>query len=158
MRILMHFHSNRFAYAPLCFLAMFFILWTGGPAAAQVPSSSHVVIVIEENTSYSTVTNPNGSKDNQPPGSGYMPWLVGEGNMFGHAVSYFTDSGGSLLDYLWLSSGSCHTDNTTCAPSTLPANTHQFGCSGDSCSSLITDNNIFREMINNNISWKVYAE
>lgn len=122
-------------------------------AQSTVPPSHHVILVIEENRSYSTVTNSGNSTD-------FMPWLIGEGNTYGHATNYTTDSGGSLLDYLWLSSGSCHTDNTTCAPSTLPSNTTNFGCTGGGCPSVgvITDDNIFRELISKGMSFKIYLE
>ena len=146
----MHYYARRHRVVSLRHFAIVLTLLLGSLALAQVPSSSHVILVIEENHSYSTVTNTNG-------GTNYMPWLVTHGTTYGHATSYFTDSSGSLLDYLWLSSGSCHT-TTMCAPSTMPSNTHDFGCSGGGCSNTITDNNIFREMIANGITWKVYAE
>ncbi len=116
----------------------------------QVPSSSHVFLIVEENTSFSTMTNPSDATN-------FMPWLVGEGTSNGHTTNYLTDSAGSLLDYLWLSSGSCHGDPsiTDCV---LPPGTHSFGCTGGSCVDPITDDNIYREMIASGISWKLYAE
>jgi len=110
-------------------------------ASAQVPRSTHVVLVIDENTSYSTTT-------------AEMPWLVKQGSTYGHAVDYISDTSGSLMDYLWLESGSCH-DSIDCV---LPSGTHNFGCTGNDCTSPITDDNIFREMNNRGISWKVYAQ
>jgi hypothetical protein len=109
-------------------------------AQAPVPRSSHVVLLIEENTSYSTTVAD-------------MPWLVKQGSANGHAANYFSDTSGSLMDYLWLDSGSCHSTNCV-----LPAGSHNFGCNGNDCASPITDNNIFREMNNLGISWKVYAQ
>ena len=61
-----------------------------------MPVSQHVVLVIDENHSYSEVI-------------ANMPWLVGEGNANGYATNYKSDNCGSLLDYLWLASGSCVT-------------------------------------------------
>ena len=123
----------------LCFAATVF---------AQVPSAQHVVLVIDENSSYSAVL-------------ANMPWLVGKGNTYGYATQYKSDNGGSLLDYLWLASGSCES-SVNC---TLPAGTHNFYCSGNSCyypgttrTDAITDNNIFRVLNNAGISWKVYAQ
>jgi acid phosphatase len=58
------------------------------------------------------------------------------------------------MDYFWLASGSCHS-SVNCI---LPAGTHDFICDGNGCSNPITDDNIFREMNNQGISWKVYAE
>jgi hypothetical protein len=116
------------------------------PAASQqVPRSRHIVLVIEENTGFATT-------------KAQMPWLVGQGNANGFANNFTTNSGGSLLDYLWLSSGSCHTSDATCAPSTRPAGTLDFGCSGGGCSSPITDDSIFSELDRAGISWKLYAE
>ena len=67
---------------------------------AQVPSSQHVILVIDENSSFSEVT-------------ANMPWLMAEGNTNGYAANYKSDSSGSLLNYLWLASGSCHSSGKT---------------------------------------------
>jgi Phosphoesterase family len=122
-------------------LAAFALVCLAASAFAQVPMSQHVVLVIDENSSFSDVM-------------ANMPWLVGEGNTYGYANNYHSDNGGSLFDYLWLASGSCH----SAVNCTLPPGTHDFGCSGNSCSSPITDDNIFRELNNAGISWKVYAQ
>lgn len=98
---------------------------TGGRPVA------HVFLVIEENHSFSTVYH------NQ------MPWLSAVGDKYGIATNYFSDEQGSLLDYLWLSSGSGELN---------------FGCSGNGCKQTITGDNIFRQMIKAGISWKVYAD
>lgn len=110
-------------------------------AQAPVPYSSHVVLLIDENTSYSTTIAD-------------MPWLVSEGSANGHAANYYSDTSGSLMDYLWLASGSCHSS----ANCVLPNGTHDFGCNGNDCAKPITDDNVFREMDNRGISWKVYAQ
>lgn len=117
-------------------------------ALAQVPAAKRVVLVINENSSFSDVV-------------ANMPWLIGQGNSNGYVTKYQSDNGGSLLDYLWLASGSCHS-RANCA---LPAGTHDFYCSGNACfypgtatTDPITDNNIFRELNNAGISWKVYAQ
>lgn len=70
------------------------LLLAAAAALAQVPSSQHVVLVIDENSSYSNVM-------------ANMPWLVAQGNANGYASNYQSDNGGSLLNYLWLASGSC---------------------------------------------------
>jgi acid phosphatase len=110
-------------------------------AQTAVPRSSHVVLVVEENTSYNTA-------------AANMPWLVSQGTAFGHATNYFSNTSGSLMDYLWLASGSCES-SANCA---LPGGTHNFGCGGDSCSSPITDDSIWAEMDRLGITWKVYAQ
>src|SRR5215468_9746240 len=87
-----------------------------------IPHSSHVVLVIEENHTFTEIY-PNG-----------MPWLVAQGNKYGYTLNYHANSSGSMLDYLWLSSGSCHASNNDCGPAVRPAGTNDFGCNGDGCS------------------------
>ena len=94
-------------------------------------SAQHVFLIIEENRSYSTV---------YPTG---MPWLSQLGDKFGIATNYYSDESGSLLDYLWLSSGSGET---------------AYGCNGGGCSQVIPSDNIFRELNKAGKSWEVYAE
>src|SRR5215469_11829747 len=129
-------------------LAAAALLCIAAAAYAQVPVSQHAVLVIDENSSYDDVI-------------ANMPWLVGQGNTNGYATNYKSDSGGSLLDYLWLASGSCESA-ANCA---LPPGTHDFNCNGNDCyypntteTDPITDDNIFRELNNAGISWKVYAQ
>jgi phospholipase C len=92
---------------------------------------AHVILIVEENRSFSTV---------YPYG---MPWLSGLGDTYGIATNYFSDEPGSMLDYLWLSSGSGE---------------HAFGCGGWGCPKIITSDNIFRELDKSGVSWKVYAD
>lgn len=114
------------------------------PAAAQsIPHSSHVVLVIEENQQITDV-------------QAQMPWLTSKGNQYGYAANYQADTSGSLMDYLWLSSGSC--EGGDCSPSAVPPGSGNFGCTGDSCTSPITDDNIFRILNNAGLSWKEYME
>src|SRR6478735_10737702 len=114
----------------LLLLAMFIIPVFNLQANGQVPASSHVVLVIEENTSYSTAR-------------ANMPWLVNEGNIYGYANNYTADTSGSLLAYLWLSSGSCHSV-TDCGPLPNATNpTNGYRCGGGGCLDTILDNNIF---------------
>lgn len=110
----------------------------GGPMAnvarQVVPAraaAAHIFLVVEENRSYSTVYH------NQ------MPWLSALGDKFGIATNYSSDDPGSLLDYLWLSSGSGE---------------QSFGCNGNDCAHTITDDNIFRQLIKAGRSWRVYAD
>jgi acid phosphatase len=115
-------------------------------ANAQVPASSHVVLVIEENTSLSTAR-------------ANMPWLVNESNLYGYANNYSADTSGSLLAYLWLSSGSCHS-SADCGPLPNATNpTNDYGCGGGGCSKhFIADNNIFRILDGAGKSWKIYLQ
>ncbi|MGA7216741.1 MAG: alkaline phosphatase family protein [Candidatus Sulfotelmatobacter sp.] len=127
--------------------------------AQSVPLAQHIVLVIEENTSFSAV---------YPSG---MPWLVSEGNKYGYANNYYSDIGGSLLDYLYLASGSCESDySCSGAPScSLPSGDHNFYCNGNDCFQVnscvststkdpITDENIFHLMNNQPLTWKVYIQ
>jgi phosphatidylinositol-3-phosphatase len=133
----------RIAHLPVTMLLLIFALLFPffSHAQAPIPPSSHVVLIIEENTSYSTTL-------------AHMPWLVSQGAAYGHTTNYVSNTGGSAMDYLWLASGSCHSA-VNCV---LPAGTHNFNCDGNGCPSPITDDNIFREMNNQGISWKVYAQ
>lgn len=100
-------------------------------SAAGVPFSSHVVLVIEENHTFAQV---------YPSG---MPWLSAQGSSYGFTANYHADVPGSALDYYWLSSGSGES---------------AFGCQGWGCPNPITSDNIFRELNNAGLSWKVYAD
>jgi hypothetical protein len=134
--------------AGISVLAATALVCAAAAAFAQVPSSKHVVLVIDENTTYNDVV-------------ANMPWLTSQGNTHGYATHYQSDNGGSLLDYLWLASGSCQ----SAANCTLPAGTHDFNCNVNDCYypgtttiDPITDDNIFRELNHYGISWKVYAQ
>jgi hypothetical protein len=127
--------------------------------AEVVPQAQHVVLVVEENTSFSTTFNS-------------MPWLISQGNKYGYANNYTTDVSGSLLEYLYLASGSCESAYRECggAPAcTLPPGGHNFFCNGNDCYTAnscvssgkkdpITDENIFHLMNTQPVSWKVYVQ
>lgn len=104
---------------------------TTSVSATGVPFSSHVVLVIEENHTFAQV---------YPYG---MPWLSTQGKSYGFTANYHADVPGSALDYYWLSSGSGES---------------AFGCQGWGCPMPITSDNIFRELNNAGLSWKVYAD
>jgi phospholipase C len=89
-----------------------------------------VFLVIEENHTFTQVLS-------------QMPWLTSMGTQYAFSSDYHADEPGSLLDYLWLSSGSGE---------------KTFGCTGNSCTKPVTDDNIFRELNNAGITWKVYAD
>ncbi|MGA6984264.1 MAG: alkaline phosphatase family protein [Candidatus Sulfotelmatobacter sp.] len=157
MRVHRHFAN---AAQSVLSLSCALVLGTCLPASAQVvPLAQHVVLIIDENTSFGTVF---------PSG---MPWLVSQGNKYGFANNYDSDHSGSLLDYLYLASGSCQS-NYSCSGSpacSLPSGSHNFYCNGNDCFTQnscqptvtkdpITDANIFQLMDNEGISWKVYAQ
>lgn len=156
----MHSKSSFFPFALLLIVGLASLLFAPVIASSQVvPLAQHVVLVIDENTSFSTVY-PNG-----------MPWLVSEGKRYGYASNYFSDISGSLLDYLYLASGSCESkyDCTGAPVCSLPAESHNFNCNGNDCFELngcvatstknpITDENIFHLMNIQPISWRVYVQ
>ena len=108
---------------------------TSSPTSSPTPTSTsappHVILIVEENRSFSTV---------YPTG---MPWLSALGDANGIATNFLSDEPGSLLDYLWLSSGSGE---------------QAFGCNGNDCAQPITSDNIFRELNSAGLSWKIYLE
>jgi hypothetical protein len=150
------------AVALLQFLAITLALVTCASlrvSAQGVPLAQHVVLIIEENTSFNSVF---------PTG---MPWLVSQGRRYGYANNYVSDTGGSLLDYLYLASGNCES-HSSCPGSPvchMPERTQNFNCDGNACftenlchktgiKNPITDDNIFQLMNNQPISWKVYVQ
>jgi len=72
-----------------------------------------------------------------------MPWLSSLADKYGLATNYYSNEKGSLLDYLWLSSGSGE---------------RKFGCDGNQCGHTISDSNIFRELNKAGMSWNLYAD
>lgn len=72
-----------------------------------------------------------------------MPFLDSLAKYYAYSANYTSNAGGSMLDYLWLSSGSAES---------------AFGCQGWGCPSTITDDNIFRELTKAGVTWKVYAQ
>lgn len=136
MRLIRNVCFLAFAASTLA-LAVFLIAGCGGGSSSTpptptsgVPHSAHVILVIEENHGFAQVLSS-------------MPWLVSQGDKYAFANDYHVDAVGSALDYFWLSSGSGE---------------QAFGCTGAGCTRPITDDNIFRELTNAGISWKVYAD
>ena len=106
------------------------------PTGGTVPLGQHVILVIEENTSFGNVF---------PSG---MPWLVNEAETKGGYSGqgcYNTDASGSLLDYLMLSGGSLF-------------NFSPYNCNGNDCAQPLPNPNIFQLADDQPITWKVYAE
>ena len=153
---------NHAVTSTILFLIFTCVLVLGAERAASaqvVPLAQHVVLVIEENTSFSSV---------YPSG---MSWLVSEGKKYGYANNFISDVSGSLLDYLYLASGSCES-NYKCGGAPvcgLPSGGHNFYCNGSNCymanncvgtstKDPITDENIFHLMNNEPLSWKVYVQ
>ena len=92
------------------------------------PSSAHVVVVVEENHSYSQVI-----------GNSSMPYLNGLASQYGLANRYYADVHPSIGNYLMLTTG---------VPETL----------NDAFSGMISDDNIVRQLVKANKTWRSYAE
>jgi phospholipase C len=120
-----------YAIVGVIFILPLACLASPGDEMPNVAGAPHVILIVEENRSFSSV---------YPDG---MPWLSALGDGNGIATNYFSDQPGSLLDYLWLSSGSGE---------------RTFGCGGWGCPNIVTSDNIFRELDKSGLSWKVYAD
>jgi phosphatidylinositol-3-phosphatase len=99
-----------------------------GSALAQVPASKHVVIVMEENHSYSSVI-----------GSSSMPYLNSLANKYGLATQYYANTHPSIGNYFMLTTGAIITNN-------------------DSYSGTVSQDNIVRHILTAGKTWKSYAE
>src|SRR5256885_14930203 len=71
-----------------------------GTMAAQTPRFDHVVIVVEENKSYSTVA-----------GSSAMPYLNGLAAQYGLATNYYANTHPSIGNYLEMTMGQVFTNS-----------------------------------------------
>lgn len=115
-------------------LAIFaFTLGLAAPSDAQTPASpfGHVVIVLGENTAYTTSYN---SKN--------MPYLTSLANAYGLGANYYSDTHPSIGNYLNLATGHIITDDDSQTPKTLP----------------VSDNNIALEVQKAGKTWKDYVE
>jgi phosphatidylinositol-3-phosphatase len=116
--------------ASLAGLAVIFVL--GVAAQAQtLPNFGHVVMVLGENTAYSSSYN---SKN--------MPYLTSLANAYGLGTNYYSDTHPSIGNYLNLATGYVITDDDNQTPKTLP----------------VSDNNIALEAQNAGKTWKDYVE
>ncbi len=101
---------------------------SGSPSGPPAPQFSNIVLVIEENHSYSQVI-----------GNSAMPFLNQLASHHALATQYFADAHPSLPNYFMMTTGQPITFN-------------------DNFSGIVADDNIARELINTGKSWKVYAE
>ena len=98
------------------------------PVPAGQPTFSHVVLVVEENHSYSEVV-----------GNSSMPYFNSLAAKYGLATEYFADAHPSIPNYFVLTTG---------LPETLD----------DNFSGTISDDNIVRELVKAGKTWKSYVE
>jgi hypothetical protein len=96
--------------------------------SSSVPASSHVFLVVEENTSYSDVI-----------GSSSMPYLNSLAGSNGVATQYFADTHPSIGNYFMLTTGHTITND-------------------DAFSGTVGDDNLVRHLLANGKTWKSYAE
>jgi hypothetical protein len=95
---------------------------------SSVPASSHVIVVMEENHSYSSVI-----------GSSSMPYLNSLASKYGLATQYYANTHPSIGNYLMLTTGAIITNN-------------------DSFCSTISNDNVVRHLLTAGKTWKSYAE
>jgi acid phosphatase len=98
------------------------------PGASTPPQFNHVVIVMEENTDFKDVI-----------GSSSMPYLNGLARQYGLATQYHADTHPSIGNYFMLVVGDIITND-------------------DSYSTIVTEDNIVRELLAAGKTWKSYAE
>jgi acid phosphatase len=95
---------------------------------AQIPNSNHVVVVLEENQSYSAVI-----------GSASMPYLNGLASQNALATQYYANTHPSIGNYFMLTAGQLVTNN-------------------DSLNTTVNVDNIVRHLLTAGKTWKSYAE
>ena len=94
----------------------------------SVPLMGHVIVVVEENTDYSSVI-----------GSSSMPYLNGLAQQYALATQYYAVTHPSIGNYFMMTVGKIITNN-------------------DSYSTVVSDDNIIRHLIAAGKTWKSYAE
>jgi phosphatidylinositol-3-phosphatase len=97
-------------------------------ASAQIPASSHVFIVVEENHSYSQVI-----------GNASMPYLNSLATKYALGTQYYANTHPSIGNYFMMTTGQIITNN-------------------DGYTGTVTSDNIVRHMLTAAKTWKVYAE
>jgi acid phosphatase len=98
------------------------------PESGGSAQFGHVVIVVEENTNYSSVI-----------GSSSMPYLNGLANQYGYATQYYANTHPSIGNYFMLTTGQIITND-------------------DGYTGTVTADNVVRRLIAAGKSWKAYAE
>jgi phosphatidylinositol-3-phosphatase len=122
----------------ICSLAMAHLACGGGTGVSSVPvqtptpsgqpTFSHVVVLVEENHSYSEVM-----------GNSSMPYFNSLASQYGLATQYFANAHPSLPNYMVLTTGLTETLD-------------------DNFAGTISDDNVVRELVKAGKTWKSYAE
>ncbi|HEU5403512.1 MAG TPA: alkaline phosphatase family protein [Terriglobales bacterium] len=105
-----------------------FLLLASAIASAQIPHFKHVVVVVEENHSYSHVI-----------GNPAMPYLNHLASTYGLAKYYYANTHPSIGNYFMLTTGRIITNS-------------------DSYTGTVTSNNVVQQLLTAGKTWKVYAE
>jgi phospholipase C len=92
------------------------------------PASTHVVLVVEENHSFSQVI-----------GNSAMPYLNSLASQYGLATQYYANTHPSIGNYFMLTTG-------------------VVGTNDDSFTGVVSDDNLVRRLVAAGKSWKAYAE
>ena|ERR1035437_2217608 len=98
------------------------------PLLAAVPPSNHVVILVEENHSYSSVIN-----------NPAMPYLNSLAKNYSLLTNYYANAHYSISNYMMMTTGQIATTN-------------------DNYTGTISVDNIARELLLSGKTWKSYAE
>src|SRR5437660_11708314 len=122
--------SSKFVLAALLLLVAAAPLQLAGQTTT-LPKFGHVVIVLEENTNYSSVV-----------GSSNMPYLNSLINQYGLATNYFADTHPSIGNYFALTTGQILTNDDSQTPSSFP----------------VSVDNIARQVEVAGKTWKDYPE
>src|SRR3954454_1825215 len=95
-------------------LAIFLCLLCAG-AQAQIPASKHVVIVVLENHSYSSVI-----------GSSSMPYLNSLATKYAYASQYYANTHPSIGNYFMMTTGQIITNNDSYSSTVTAPNIVQY--------------------------------
>src|SRR6201985_3930009 len=109
---------------PAIFLLFLCLFCTGVTSAQNVPRSSHVWVITEENHSYEDVV-----------GSSQMPYYNQLIDQYGLATQFYSDQHSSLPALMWLVAGAAvepNNDTTSC---------HH------------TEDNVVRELLKHGLTW-----
>jgi phosphatidylinositol-3-phosphatase len=107
------------------------LLIVAAASVAQVPASNHVVLLVEENQSYSGMISNNG-----------MPYLNSLATKYGLATQYYANTHPSIGNYFEMTTGQIFTNDDNQTPASFP----------------ISSDNIVRELMIAGKTWKSYAE
>jgi acid phosphatase len=110
------------------FVALLLLFAMTTPSLAQLPAFSHVFVVLEENTNYSSVI-----------GNKSMPYLNSLADQYGLATQYYANTHPSIGNYFMLTTGQIITNN-------------------DGFHGVVKADNVVRHVLTAGKTWKAYEE